>query len=281
MISAFELRTGVALDKGPVRETNQDAARRDTRIGLLVVADGLGGHSGGEVASNTAADAFVATFRDPAPRPPSARDLLPERHFEVIAGSGRLAEADAALRQRFADLSVPEVRMRLALLCAHAAVAREARRRPALRDMGTTLVGTWVHATRIHHIHAGDSRLYLFRDGALECPTTDHTVLALLEARGLVDPGADHSQHPMRNRLTQALGGSEPPSPDIGSIPACAGDRILLCTDGVWSALGDDLVRGILGRFADPQRAAESLVRLAIEHGSTDNCTALVADLLQ
>jgi serine/threonine protein phosphatase PrpC len=279
--AAFELRTGLALDKGPVRESNQDSVRIDTDAGALVVADGLGGHSGGEIASTLAVEAFMEVLRSPSPRIPSARDLLPDRHFAVVEGSGRLAEADAALRRRFSNLEVPEVRLRLAFLAGHAAVAREARRRPALRDMGTTLVGAWVHGTRVSHVHAGDSRLYLLREGTIRCLTRDHTVLALLAERGLVDPGADHSQHPMRNRLTHALGGSEAPSPDLAGFPAEGGDRLMMCSDGVWSALDPTVLRGILIRFTDPERAADALVSTAIAHGSTDNCAAVVADLEQ
>jgi serine/threonine protein phosphatase PrpC len=281
VIAAFELRTGLALDKGPVRESNQDSARIDAETGAMVVADGLGGHSGGEVASAVAADAFMEVLRSPEPAIPSARDLLPERHFAVVAGSGRLADADAALRERFSNLDVPEIRLRLAFLAGHAAVTREARRRPALRDMGTTLVGAWLHGTRVHHIHAGDSRLYLLRDRVVRCLTRDHTVLALLAERGLVEPGADHSQHPMRNRLTQALGGTEAPSPDLNGFPAAPGDRLLLCSDGVWSALDQAVLSGLLSRFDDPERAADALVSTAIAHGSTDNCAAVVVDLMQ
>lgn len=239
-------------DVGRVRERNEDSWATVPEAGLAVVADGMGGHPGGDVASQEATDAVVADFSD---RVEAEGDGHPDRNLH-----DELGEA-----------------MARSVLVGHEAVRRRGEREPGLRGMGTTLTALMLHPAsgRWAVGHAGDSRAYLLRDGSLERITRDDTwVQAQMEAGRI---SADEARgHPASHVLTQCLGLETPPEPrtTVGEVED--GDRFLLCTDGLTGMVSDDEIRDALAAHPDPDEAARDLVERALDRGGVDNVTVVV-----
>jgi serine/threonine protein phosphatase PrpC len=228
-------------DRGMRRRSNEDAVRADPEREVYVVADGLGGLPGGEVASRIAAESLVVALAS-LPRDES----LPAEIRDAIAG-------------------------------AHAAVRKAGTAEPRLTGMGTTVVlavgaaGDWVIA------HVGDSRAYLLGDGRFRRLTTDHNVAAELVARSQIGE-AEARHHPGRNVVTRTLGAGSRFEPEISRFPRRNGDRLLLCTDGLTTVLDDDGIGRVLVRCGSPDACCRELVDLANDGGGPDNITVLVAD---
>jgi protein phosphatase len=224
------LRIGARTDVGRVRAGNEDSLLVSDDGRLIVVADGMGGHQGGEVASATA----VATLR-----------------AEIEAGR-----------------SVED-----AVVAANRAVLERADGDPTLRGMGTTVTGGIVEGSSLRIAHVGDSRAYLLRDGALRQVTVDHSVVAELIAAGeLTEEEALVDRR--RSMITRALGIERDVVVDLR-----AGDRLLLCSDGLTTMLRDPAIHGILTDTTDPDAAAVALVDAANAAGGADNITVIVADV--
>jgi serine/threonine protein phosphatase PrpC len=235
------LRSGSATDTGLVRSVNQDLAVETST--LFAVADGMGGHAGGEVASRLAADALAAAFS----RQPT--------------GSG-LSEA------------VTE---------ANTVVWQHSQENPELRGMGTTLTAVALVNEEGHDVLAlvnvGDSRTYRFHDGDISQITTDHSLAEEMVRTGeLTDDEA--AVHPHRHILTRALGVSTDVAVDVWRIQPVRGDRYLLCSDGLTNELGPSQISEVLSSVGDPKRAAELLVQAARTHGGSDNITVVVVDVV-
>ena len=248
-------------DVGRARSRNEDSLTLIPEAGVAVVADGMGGHPGGDVASalaaRTAGEALAARSSDPS-------------HLDSLRHTAKIAPAvgDA---------------MAECVLAAHEAVRAEAARNPDLESMGTTITafalepGTGDYAIG----HVGDSRAYLFRGGRLEQLTRDDTWV-----RDRVDAGdltpEQGKRHPYGHVLTQCLG-LEPPTPHVRRGTAEEGDAYLLCTDGLVGMLEDDAIAEILGRelgsnggLGRAEAAATALVAAANEAGGFDNVTVVV-----
>ncbi|HEX2030944.1 MAG TPA: Stp1/IreP family PP2C-type Ser/Thr phosphatase [Actinomycetota bacterium] len=238
----MRFRAGAHTDVGRVREGNEDGFMADDP--LFAVADGMGGHQGGEVASRLALEALGRG----APRSPGDGDP-----------SGRLAEV-----VREANLAVLE----------------KASTDPALHGMGTTLTAVVAGDQRIHLAHVGDSRAYLLRDGQLRRLTKDHTVVERMVEQGRLTP-EEAEIHPQRSILTNALGVDADIRVDEATHDIRPGDRLLLCSDGLTGMVGEEEIAAILTDNADPQVAAEALVAAANEAGGQDNITALVLDAVE
>ncbi len=239
-----KLLVGSATDVGLVRSNNQDQFL--VSPGLYAVADGMGGHAAGEVASSTAITALQAAF----------------------AASGEHS-ADA---------------LESAAKAANRAVWEQARTNRGMLGMGTTLValavverGDGTNALAVAHI--GDSRLYLLRDGELRQVTVDHSLVQELVDDGQISP-AQAAVHPQRHVLTRALGVEPTVEVDIIDVTPKHGDRYLLCSDGLPREASDEQIAAVLARFSDPSEAAKELVTLANERGGSDNITAVVVDVL-
>jgi protein phosphatase len=234
------LRAGSATDVGLVRSNNQDAFLAADP--LYAVADGMGGAAAGEVASAIAVEALNNGFSHTGP--PTSELLI-----------------DAAR-------------------AANRAVWDEAEAHPVMRGMGTTLVAiALVEGPQLAIINIGDSRLYQFHDGELRQVTFDHNLVAEMVAEGRITP-AEAEVHPRRNIMTRALG-VEPDVPiDLFVEEPVAGDRYLLCSDGLPRELSDDLIASFLRRFADPGDAARELVDAAREKGGNDNITVVVVEVV-
>jgi serine/threonine protein phosphatase PrpC len=239
------LRSAAGSDVGRRRSMNQDSATISPR--LLAVADGMGGHAHGEVASSVAVSALL--------------DL------DARLRGVDLDEVDllAALDEAISDAAA-----RLTALSEH---------NPELRGTGTTVVAFLVHGTRIGVAHIGDSRAYLLRDGELHRLTRDHTLVQSLLDEGRISP-EEAATHPRRSWLIRTLQEGTPAEPDLFPVDGLIGDRYLVCSDGVTAVLGDAELRDVLASIEEPVDAVARLIELANEGGGPDNITCIVADLV-
>lgn len=233
------LRYAARSDVGLIRSNNQDAVYAGPR--LLAVADGMGGHAAGDVASSVTI-AAVSPLDDDAP--PS--DL-------IAALEGAIHQANDTLR---------------------AMVEAE----PELVGMGTTLTALLCAGQRLALAHIGDSRAYLLRNGSFEQITRDHTLVQDYVDEGRISPDEAMS-HPQRSLLTRALDGNHEVVIDSSIRDVRAGDRYLLCTDGLTTVASNDTIHETLA-IPDPQQAADALVDLALRGGGPDNVTCVVADVV-
>lgn len=253
--AGFELDTGFSTDIGLARAENEDAVYisppavtegENPRGRLVAVADGMGGHSGGGFASAMACGALTTYYRRPLNEPPPWTAATLERHlFETVFRIDRL-------------------------------VRRTASSRIVLRHMGTTLSCLLLTPDRSIVAHVGDSRIYRWRRDYLTCLTTDHTFVQEMIFEGEVDPESAHL-HPLRHLLTNVVGTVEPLSHVDHRIDRIqAGDRFLLCSDGLHNVLAPEVLSVFLASGEDADRTASALVDAALERKTKDNVTALI-----
>jgi serine/threonine protein phosphatase PrpC len=236
-----------------VRHTNvpqPDETHSRHRGHVFLVADGVGGHEAGEVASRlstaTVEEFLLNTFRRVVAAP--AGD-----------GSSALAELQACLRD------------------ADARLFAEAGQHPEWRGMGTTLTMAIVNGRRLFVAHAGDSRCYLWSDGRLRQLTADHTFAAEMVRRGLISR-SQQDHHPWRHVVTNLLGGTEHGvRAEVHLLDLHHGDVLLLCTDGLTEMIEDEAVAAVLATEADPEAACRRLIDEANRNGGRDNVTVIVA----
>jgi PPM family protein phosphatase len=226
-------------DPGLKRSVNEDFFAIDEKRGLFVVADGLGGHVAGRRASELGVGVFL----------------------ETVAAE----EEDA-----------PLALMRAAFSRANAAIRDLAEREPQLRGMGTTLAALWLRGGEALLAHAGDSRLYLFRGGALHALTIDHSVVGERVARGELTLEQARI-HPSRHVITRAVGVLDAVDPDVASLRPRASDVFVLCSDGISAQLTDGEISECLAECGtDLARASRELVDLANARGGDDNATVVL-----
>lgn len=216
--------------------------------GLVAVADGMGGHRAGEVASRLAIDTLV-------------QELLPAQ----VSDRGDEMESLMRIGQ--------------AVEAANQAIQDEVRRQPDLHGMGTTLVVAIFRQGRIFFAHVGDSRLYRLRDGKLECLTRDHSLIQRVLDQGDFANRAEARRAGIRDSiLTRSLGINPEVDVDVGDAPLRAGDLFLLCSDGLNGQLRDGTLRNILLAVEqDLEAAAERLQEAALATGGRDNITLILA----
>lgn len=235
------LRVGSATDVGRVRGHNEDAVL--AQGGVLLVADGMGGHAAGEVASGI-----------------------------TVETMGELVDRD--------DLAVADVVGQLRL--ANRRILASARSGTGRRGMGTTATGAVLvdheEGARWAVVNVGDSRVYRCADGELTQLTVDHSEVQQLVDAGVITP-AEAAVHPARNVVTRSLGVPGLLRPDVVLVPPVAGEQLLACSDGLTNELSDEQVRDILQAHPEPGAAADALVRAAVEAGGRDNVTVVVAVL--
>jgi PPM family protein phosphatase len=259
------LRAGVATDTGRLRTINQDSYVLLPDRGLYVVADGMGGAQGGEVASRIAIETLEDIYRE------SSVDSL----------TGAIAAANHRIYEAAED---PELRGMGTTTVAMAIVPDEAEH-DARSDAGVTDDDDGRTADdeapqRLLVVNVGDSRAYLFRGGGLTQLTDDHSVVAELVRDGRITP-EEAEAHPQRNIITRVLGVYPEVTPDLWPIDPVRGDRYLLCSDGLFNEVNDDQMSSVLRRLDDPSEAAAELVRLANEGGGRDNITVIVLDVVE
>jgi PPM family protein phosphatase len=236
------LHYALRSDVGLLREGNEDSAYAGPQ--LLAIADGMGGHAAGEVASAVAISA-IAPLDDRG---------LSESHEMLDA----LAEAVAAARETLHEMSEAD---------------------PATEGMGTTLTALLWYGAQVAICHIGDSRAYLLRDEDLYQITRDHTLIQSLVDEGRLSPAAA-ANHPQRSLIMRALQGSTDADPDLSMHTAKLGDRYLLCSDGLTDVVSDEAVHQTLVSVPDPAQAVEQLIDQAIKNGGPDNITCIVADVV-
>jgi protein phosphatase len=240
-------------DAGRVRKTNEDAFLVDDELGLYAVADGMGGHEAGEVASRLAIEALAAFIRR------SASDT----DFSWPYGLER-------------TLTFGGNRLRTAIHLANRRVFRAAENNDDYNGMGTTIVALLASGPHFAIGNVGDSRLYLLRGGSLEQITQDDSWAATVLAHDPRSSRLDVSKHPMRNVLTNALGAREQVDVHLTEVDAEPGDVLLLCSDGLHGVLDAPAIQSLVSAHPDVERAARALVEAALDQGSRDNVTALL-----
>lgn len=241
-------------DVGQIRRRNEDSYAVVPELGIAVVADGMGGHPGGDVASRIAAETAAKALVD------AVKGFRDERQEAANAGGGA-----QGFRDRFGPL------MKEIVLRAHQAVREEATIQPKLDGMGTTLTVMVVDATTRAWVigHVGDSRAYRFRDGDLEQITRDDTWIQEQIEQGTMQPESAKLS-PYAHLLTQCVGLEDPPTPHVLEGEGAPGERYLLCTDGLVGMVDDESVARIL----DESSPLETMVARANEAGGHDNITA-------
>lgn len=242
-----------ATHPGHVRRQNEDGLIVDPALGLFAVADGMGGHNAGEVASALALET-LRSFIERSQHDPD--------HTWPFGLDARL------------DFNGN--RMRTGMKLANRRVFRESESRDQYTGMGTTIAALLADEACIVVCGIGDSRVYLVRRGAIEQLTQDHTWVELLLAQ---NPGLDPrsvENHPMRHVLTCVIGAQDDVEVAVRTRPRVAGDVYVLCSDGVHGPLADDEIARIVARERDASGAAEALVAAALERDARDNITAVV-----
>jgi protein phosphatase len=246
----IKLSSAVLSHPGLRREANEDSvcARKD--LGLYIVADGMGGHAAGEVASRMAAQVIETFIND-------------------------TREADVNTTWPFpydANLSLDGNRLTAAFRLANRRLSSAMEGDEALRGMATTAAAVLANKGKPVVAHVGDSRVYLFRNGTLTQVTQDHSWVTEQVRAGVLTE-ADARHHPWRHVVTRALSGGDDPEVDVRELDVQAGDRVLLCSDGLSGVVPPDRLAGILGRSAPLEQTCQDLVDAANEAGGPDNIT--------
>lgn len=237
------LRYAARSDVGLVRSNNQDSAYAGPH--LLAVADGMGGHAGGDVASSVAV-AHLAPLDDEAHGPDDALDELSR-----------------------------------ALTTAHDELLARAEENPELAGLGTTVTALLRSGNKLAMAHIGDSRAYLLRDGELTQVTTDHSFVQHLVNTGKIT-AEEAERHPQRSVLLRVLGDFDMEIvPDMSVREARAGDRWLLCSDGLSGVVSGDTMAQTLREVTDVDACADQLVQLALRGGAPDNVTVVLGDVVE
>lgn len=249
MIKAVELHHGAATDVGQVRDVNEDAYL--VAPPAFVVADGMGGHDRGDVASRIVVEEFGG---------------LADASYDAEAGAEAVARTLTSCQERIAEYDAAQ----------HAAGA-------LTFGTGTTAVvallveqegnGFWLLA------NVGDSRIYRCDADELEQISIDHSVVQEMIDSGEID-ASQASEHPSRHVITRALGGATLVEADYFLLPLATAERLLLCSDGINGMIGDDEIARIMRETEDPRDAADRLVAAAVSAGGHDNATAVVVDVV-
>lgn len=234
----MHLRVASETDVGVVRRNNEDSLL--DALPLVAVADGVGGHNAGEIASALAVDVL--------------REWLPQLSSD---GGEKLQEAANDANER---------------------IYSRAQSATELHGMATTLTAAWIDKGTCTIAHVGDSRAYLLRDGNLRQLTEDHSVVAQLVKEGRITP-EDAFEHPWRNLVVQALGGQPDVVVDVLNVDLATGDRLLLCSDGLTDYVRPARIASTLASHTDPIEACRALVETAKTANSRDNITVVLVEV--
>lgn len=236
------MRVGSLTDIGKVREINQDSFAVDEGQGLFIVADGMGGHAAGEKASQTAVQII-------------AERLTPQ---VSAATNGQLLDG-----------------LQTAIQDANREIINASMDDASMRGMGTTATVLVTKGNQLYVGHVGDSRAYLIRNRRIDQITEDHSIVAqLVRARAITPQEA--ARHPYRNVITRCLGMQVDVEADTQQRELKAGDRLLICSDGLSGLVSDDEMLQMVLSSDDPQKTCVDLVNLALERGGSDNITVVL-----
>jgi serine/threonine protein phosphatase PrpC len=278
--AVLQISAAGCSDKGRVREHNEDTIAypppSDPKLlaqfgQLYLLADGAGGHAAGEVASRVAVETMLSVYYEQMPPRPSVKAPAQEHTTHPLAP---LTEEDPLAQ-----------RLQQAFLAAHTRLRELAALNYAYAGMATTCVAAVVKETRLLVAHVGDSRAYLVRTHTtpptMTCLTSDHSMAAEMVRAGLLSAEQTHHSR-YRHVILRALGGSQQDytGPDITTCTIAAGDRLVLCCDGLWSMLSEEQIASVVSQHP-PHIACRELIRLANEAGGEDNISAVVLSCVQ
>jgi serine/threonine protein phosphatase PrpC len=260
-VENIRLVMGQRSDAGQVRELDEDSllaltlsptyeARTRPMLGLFAVADGMGGHEGGEIASKMALQVLFREVMETV--------IVPELADELAL------EDDIA------------VRLRQATIAANDAVYLNRQKRE--NDMGTTLTVALIRDDCLFLAHVGDSRIYRWNADGLEQLTTDHSVVASMIAEGQAEPEEIYT-HPHRSIIYRCIGDKPVVEVDTDILPLAPDDRIIVCSDGLWEMVREEGIRDVMMQEADPQTACDLLVRHANVAGGDDNISVIIVQV--
>lgn len=243
-------------DVGRVRTNNEDSFCVNTNLGLFMVADGMGGHASGEVASKMAVE------------------VVREAYEQALSGRGTppIGEHDP-------KISMAVSRLLSSIHSANRAIYELAQKEPGYHGMGTTLVGLLVQEDHLVQFHVGDSRIYRLRSGEIQQLSEDHSLVAEQVKLGLLTQGEARSSR-ARNVITRAVGVLKDVEVDVCQHGWVEGDLYLLCSDGLSDSLKPDEMEDILVRHdQDLEASSETLIQKALKHGGSDNVTVVLVHL--
>ena len=238
---------------GAVRKTNEDALLWDPQLGLLVIADGMGGHNAGEVASHLAVDSLHS--------------------FMKMSADGDDFTWPFGINPQ---LSFAANRLMTAVKIANRRVFRESEANADYTGMGTTIVAAVAEGAHVTFASIGDSRMYSLHGAELQQLTSDDSWVMMLQKESGVDARA-FEKHPMRHVLTSVVGARPEVDTEVHEMELVNGQTIILCTNGLHGGLTDAMIRSILQAETDLQRAADRLVDTAVKRDGSDNVTILLA----
>jgi len=252
MTAGDALEYATCTDPGVVRLHNEDSIAADPAIGLVVLADGMGGHNAGEVASGIATTVLTTQLQGLVPHIDTAQ-------FD-----------EHTLRAHLRVMLLEQVRR------ANVSIYQAAQNEPGFAGMGTTLVSALFCDNAVIVVHVGDSRMYRLRDGVLECMTRDHSLLQEQIDAGLISPEqARYALH--RNLVTRALGVHPAVEPELADFDVQVDDVYLFCSDGLNDMVPDEDIALTLNSLSGRLHlAAEQLVRLANDNGGRDNISVVL-----
>jgi len=239
-------------DVGCVRSNNEDNFGFDTRYGIFVVCDGMGGQAAGEVASKLSVDAVLEYFRRAGPG----------HHYKQIG-------------DRFDGLSARANALASAIQLANQAVHQAATEKAGQAGMGSTIVAVLADGAFFSVGHVGDSRIYLIRDGAIQQLTNDHSLVMEQVRLGMITL-AEARTSQMQNVIVRALGTEPSVQPDLDDLVAAPGDVLVLCSDGLTRHVSDDAILEAVMSTPDVEQACNRLVQAARDGGGEDNITCLL-----
>lgn len=244
-------------DTGRVREHNEDTIASDVDVGLLVLADGMGGYNAGEVASGIAVKTITNLVRE------------------------GLAREDLAAIDRSTGLTRPSIVLRDAITRANKIIYQTARSQAECEGMGTTVVAALFYDNRISIAHVGDSRLYRQRGSEISQVTMDHSLLQELVDRGFYSP-EEAQRAANKNYVTRALGVEPQVEVEVQEHPVDKGDIFILCSDGLSDMVEDEDIRLTISTFgANLDTVAKQLIQLANENGGRDNVSVVLAQAVE
>jgi protein phosphatase len=252
-----KLRVVGLTDTGKVREHNEDTIALDPDIGLLVLADGMGGYNAGEVASGMAVETIVKQVKE------------------------QIEDEDLSSQEGESGLSRPSIILRDAIRNANQSIYQRAHTESSCHGMGTTVVAALFFDNRVTIAHVGDSRMYRHRGDKLEQVTSDHSLLQELVHRGFYS--AEEAQRAAnKNYVTRALGVEPSVDVEIQEVPVAKGEVYILCSDGLSDMVEDEDIHLTLTTFsANLDTVAKQLVQLANDNGGRDNVSVVMASVLE
>jgi protein phosphatase len=241
------MKVGYMTDRGRRRPTNEDSLRACEDLSFFMLADGVGGNRSGEIASQSSLDALEKFVRHNPPEWLGSRDEI-FRYF------------------------------RAAVNYVNQFIIKLSEAKPQYAGMATTLVFAYVRDDELYVANVGDSRVYIAHDDMIQQITDDHTYVNDLVKMGAITKDEAHL-HARKNVITRAIGANANNEPDCFSVPLESGDRILLCSDGLYDEVDDESILTALTRFDDMTVCAEDLVAMANESGGNDNISVICIDL--